>query len=499
MKQREKFGSRLGFILVSAGCAVGLGNVWKFPYICGQYGGAVFILVYLLFLLMLGLPILISEFSVGRGSGKGISNAFDELQPEGQKWHRFKWAGMAGNYLLMMFYSMVGGWMLYYAYKSATGQLAGLNVEQISGVFTEMKGSVPTLLLWTVIAVLLSFGICSLGMKNGVEKITKVMMCLLIVLMVVLAVHSLILKGAGEGVRFYLVPDFSKVKENGIGEMIFAAMSHAFFTLSVGMGSMEIFGSYLEKKNTIVSEAINVVLVDTFVAITAGLIIIPACFAFGIEPDAGPSLLFLTLPTVFSNMVGGRIWGTCFFIFMSFAALSTIVAVFENILSFYMDGLHWERGKAVKLNIVLIIALSIPAILGYNVLSGIQPIGAGSNIMDLEDFLVSYNLLPLGSLIFVFFCTRKNGWGWDNFLKEANTGKGLKLKQGLRFYMSYILPLIVIVVYLYGYYGTFEKQGTTALIGWMAFAVLLLLSTLGIALGLSKKKSKNEQELVIDE
>lgn len=488
MKGREKFGSRLGFILVSAGCAVGLGNVWKFPYICGQYGGAVFILIYLLFLLMLGLPILICEFSVGRGSGKGISNAFNDLQPEGQKWQSFKWAGMAGNYLLMMFYSMVGGWMLYYAYKTATGQLTGLNVDQITGVFDTMKESVPTLFFWTVVAVVLAFGICSLGMKNGVEKITKIMMSLLIVLMVVLAGHSLVLKGAEEGLRFYLVPDFSLVKENGIGNMVFAAMSHAFFTLSVGMGSMEIFGSYLEKKNTIASEAVNVVLVDTFVAITAGLIIIPACFAFGIKPDAGPSLLFLTLPSVFSNMPGGRIWGTCFFVFMSFAALSTIIAVYENILSFYMDGLQWKRRKAIKLNIVLIIVLSLPAILGYNVLSHIQPLGAGSNIMDLEDFLVSYNILPLGSMIFVLFCTRKNGWGWDRFLQEANTGKGICVKQGLRFYMSVILPLIIAIVYLKGYYDFFVGQGVVVLAFWMIFAIVLLFLIWAISFGKLKSK-----------
>lgn len=488
MKGREKFGSRLGFILVSAGCAVGLGNVWKFPYICGQYGGAVFILVYLLFLLMLGLPILICEFSVGRGSGKGISNAFDELQPEGQKWQRFKWAGMAGNYLLMMFYSMVGGWMLYYAYKTATGQLTGLNVDQITGVFDMMKESVPTLIFWTVVAVVLAFGICSLGMKNGVEKITKIMMSLLIVLMVVLAGHSLVLKGAGEGLRFYLIPDFSQVQKNGIGNMVFAAMSHAFFTLSVGMGSMEIFGSYLEKKNTIASEAVNVVLVDTFVAITAGFIIIPACFAFGIKPDAGPSLLFLTLPSVFSDMPGGRIWGTCFFVFMSFAALSTIIAVYENILSFYMDGLQWERKKAIKLNIVLIIVLSLPAILGYNVLSHIQPLGAGSNIMDLEDFLVSYNILPLGSMIFVLFCTRKNGWGWDRFLQEANTGKGICVKQVLRFYMSVILSLIIVIVYLKGYYDFFVGQGIVVLTFWMIFAIVLLFLIWTISFGKVKRK-----------
>ena len=498
MEKRETFGSRLGFILVAAGCAVGLGNVWKFPYICGQYGGAAFILVYLGFLAMLGLPILVCEFSVGRGSGKGISNAFDDLQPKGQKWHRFKWAGMAGNYLLMMFYSMVGGWMLYYAYLSATGKLTGVDIEQIQGVFNGMVSSPATLLLWTIIAVFLSFAVCSLGVKNGVEKITKVMMCLLIGLMLILAVNSIFLEGASEGVRFYLVPDFSAVKENGIGNMVFAAMSHAFFTLSIGMGSMEIFGSYLEKKNTITSEAINVVLVDTFVAITAGLIIIPACFAYGINPDAGPSLLFLTLPRVFSNMPFGRVWGTCFFVFMSFAALSTIIAVYENILSFYMDGLHWKRGKAIKLNVVLIILLSIPAILGFNVLSGIAPLGSGTNIMDLEDFLVSYNLLPLGSLIFVFFCTRKNGWGWDNFLQEANIGKGLRVKQGLRFYVSYILPLIVSVVYLKGYYDMFSGDNYTfgELVGWMIFAVVLLGLCFWISMGLftGKENAKDTKK-----
>lgn len=495
MKKRETFGSRLGFILVAAGCAIGLGNVWKFPYICGEYGGAAFILIYLLFLLMLGLPILICEFTVGRGSGKGISNAFDDLQKEGQCWHRFKWAGMAGNYLLMMFYSMVGGWMLYYAYLSATGKLSGVSGEQIQATFDGMVASPSTLILWTVLAVLISFAVCSLGMKNGVEKITKVMMCLLIGLMLVLAVNSLLLKGAGEGVRFYLIPNLNSIKENGIGNTVFAAMSHAFFTLSIGMGSMEIFGSYLEKKNTIASEAINVVLVDTFVAITAGLIIIPACFAYGISPDKGPSLLFLTLPSVFNNMPLGRVWGTCFFIFMSFAALSTIIAVYENILSFYMDGLHWKRGKAIKLNIVLILVLSLPAILGFNVLSGFAPLGAGTNIMDLEDFLVSYNLLPLGSLVFVFFCTRKNGWGWENFLREANTGKGVHVKKGLCFYMRVILPLIVSVIYLKGYYDMFAGKSKTELVGWMTFAVALLGLTFAISFGLFAKKEDCKEEV----
>lgn len=474
MEKREKFGSRLGFILVSAGCAVGLGNVWKFPYICGQYGGAAFILIYLLFLLVLGLPILICEFAVGRGSGKGISKAFDSLEQKGQKWHLVKWAGMAGNYLLMMFYSMVGGWMLYYMYKTAIGELDGMDTTQVENVFNQMLQSKETMIFWTIVAIFISFGICALGMKNGVEKVTKVMMSILIVLMVVLACHSLTLKGAMEGVRFYLVPNFSLVQENGMGNVIFAAMTHAFFTLSVGMGSMEIFGSYIGKDHTLFSEAGNIVIVDTFVALMAGFIIIPSCFAYGVEPGKGPSLLFITLPNVFNHMPAGRLWGTLFFLFMSFASLSTIIAVYENILSFYMDGLHWKRGKAIRLNVVLIILLSLPAVLGYNVLSGIQPLGQGTTIMDLEDFLVSYNILPLGSLVFVLFCTRKNGWGWKGFVEEANSGKGKKIKDGLRFYMSYILPSIIVIVYLKGYYDTFCKMGTGALIGWMAFAIVLL-------------------------
>lgn len=494
MEKREKFGSRLGFILVSAGCAVGLGNVWKFPYICGQYGGAAFIVIYLLFLLALGLPILICEFAVGRGSGKGISKAFDTLEKKGQKWHMLKWAGMAGNYLLMMFYSMVGGWMLYYMYKMASGGLEGMDAAQIENVFNQMLQSKETLILFTIIAIVVSFGICALGMKNGVEKVTKVMMSILIVLMVVLAVHSLVLKGAMKGVQFYLVPNFALVKENGIGNVIFAAMTHAFFTLSVGMGSMEIFGSYIGKEHTLSSEAGNIVIVDTFVALMAGFIIIPACFAYGVEPGAGPSLLFITLPNVFNNMIGGRIWGTLFFLFMSFASLSTIIAVYENILSFYMDGLGWKREKAIRVNVVLIILLSLPAILGYNVLSGIQPLGDGTTIMDLEDFLVSYNILPLGSMVFVLFCTRKNGWGWNEFLKEANTGKGRKLTNGLRFYMSYILPAIIVIVYLKGYYDTFCNMGIGTLIGWMVFALVLLglITWISFCVPVEKEDKKGE-------
>ena len=329
---REKFGSRLGFILVSAGCAVGLGNVWKFPYICGEYGGAAFIVIYLFFLVALGLPIMISEFAVGRASRRGVAKAYDVLEPEGMKWHRFKWSGIAGSYILMMFYTMVGGWMIYYAYRLATGKLNGLNSDGVKNAFSQMLGSAGTMTLWMLIAIFLSFGVCILGLQNGIEKITKVMMAVLIVLMVVLAIHSVLLPDASEGLRFYLIPNFKDMAKKGIGTVVFAAMTHAFFTLSVGIGAMEIFGSYMKKDRSLTGEATSIMLLDTFVALMAGIIIIPACFAYGVKPDAGPSLLFITLPNLFNHMPGGRIWGTAFFIFMSFAALSTIIAVFENIL-----------------------------------------------------------------------------------------------------------------------------------------------------------------------
>lgn len=484
---REKFGSRLGFILVSAGCAVGLGNVWKFPYICGEYGGAAFIVIYLLFLVALGLPIMICEFAVGRRSQEGISEAFDVLEPKGTSWHKLKWAGMMGSYLLMMFYTMVGGWMLYYAYKMATGKLAGLDNVGVKKAFTDMQGSASTMTFWMVLAVVISFVVCIFGLKNGIEKVTKVMMAVLITLMVVLAIHSVILPNASEGLKFYLVPDFKEMAKKGIGTVVFAAMTHAFFTLSVGMGTMEIFGSYLGKERSLTGEATSIMLLDTFVALMAGIIIIPACFAYGVKPDAGPSLLFITLPNLFNHMSGGRIWGTAFFIFMSFAALSTIIAVFENILSFYMDMLGWERKKAVWLNVVLVIVLSLPAVLGYNLLSGIEPIGVGSSIMDLEDFIVSYNILPLGSMIFVLFCVRKNGWRFENFLEEANTGKGARFPRWLGAYMSYVLPLIIAVVYLKGYYDTFAPMGKNVLLCWMFVAAMLL----GVIFWITSRRPKD--------
>lgn len=494
MEKREKFTSRLGFILVSAGCAVGIGNVWKFPYICGQYGGAAFILIYLMFLLILGLPILVCEFSIGRSSKFGMGKAFEMLEPKGSKWHNLKWISILGSFLLMMFYTMVGGWMMYYAYLEATGKMVGFNSEGVANVFSNMLSNPQVMTLWAVIAIIISFGICALGVKNGVEKITKVMMSCLVVLIVVLAIHSFMLPDASKGIEFYLVPDFKSVMKQGLGTAVFAAMSHAFFTLSIGIGAMEIFGSYLDKTKKITGEAISIILLDTFVALMAGFIIIPACFSFGVQPDSGPSLLFVTLPNLFNNMAGGRIWGTLFFIFMSFAALSTIVAVFENIIAMFMDMKGWDRKKSVIVNFVLITLLSLPAILGFNLLSSFQPLGSGTSVMDLEDFLVSYNLLPLGSLLFVMFCVRKNGWGFDNFIKEANTGSGIDFPIWIRTYMQYILPLIVTIIYLKGYYDFFKPQGIGMLIGWMCFAVILLMVIFGISIFTGKNNIKEIEE-----
>lgn len=476
MNEREHFGSRLGFILVSAGCAVGLGNVWKFPYMCGQYGGAAFILIYLIFLAALGFPIMVCEFSVGRASQKSCATSFKVLEPEGTKWHNFGYFGIAGNYLLMMFYTVVAGWMMYYCYRCFMGEFTGkaLTTAEVAAKFEEMTGSAGVLTFWTILAILTAFSICSFGVQKGVEKITKIMMTFLLILIVVLAVNSLRLSGASEGVKFYLVPDFGDMVGKGIGNVVFGAMSQAFFTLSIGIGSMAIFGSYLGKSRSLAGETINITLLDTFVALMAGLIIIPACFSFGIEPEAGPSLIFITLPNVFNQMPGGRIWGTLFFLFLSFAALSTVIAVFENIISFAIDLWGWNRKKAVVINIAATILLSLPCILGFNVLSLLQPLGPGTNIMDLEDFLVSNNLLPLGSLVYLTFCTRKNGWGWDNFMKEANAGRGIGFPKGLQFYMSYILPIIIIVIYLKGYYDMFSPKGLHYLIPWMCVAFLFL-------------------------
>lgn len=472
--KREKFGSRLGFILVSAGCAIGIGNVWKFPYMCGEFGGAAFIVIYLVFLLILGIPVLTCEFAIGRGSGRSVAAGFERLEPEGTSWHVTKWVGIVGSYLLMMFYTTVGGWMIYYCYRSIMGEFAGASAEKVSAGFSDMLGSAPVMAFWTVLICVVGFAVCQFGIQKGIERVSKIMMSLLMVIMLVLAVHSIFLKGAGEGIRFYLVPDFGRMLEMGIGNVIFGAMSQAFFTLSIGIGAMMIFGSYIGKERSLAGEAVSITALDTFVALMAGFIIIPSCFAFGIEPGAGPSLIFITIPNIFAQMPGGRIWSALFFLFLTFAAFTTIVAVFENIISFDMDIFGWSRNKSVLVSAALVIVLSMPCVLGFNVLSGFEPLGPGTNIMDLEDFVVSNNLLPLGSLGYVLFCTRKNGWGWDNFLKEANSGKGLGFPKALKGYISYVLPMIIIVIYLKGYYDKFVSQGAAVLTGWMAAAVLFL-------------------------
>ena len=453
MNNRERFSSRLGFILISAGCAVGLGNVWRFPYITGQYGGAAFVLI---FLVLLGLPIMVMEFSVGRASQKSAARSFHVLEPAGTKWHLQGYACMAGNYLLMMFYTTVGGWMAAYIFKTLTGEFKGLDSDGVAAVFNDMLARPGYMTFWMVLVVLLSFFICSLGLQKGVERITKAMMSCLFLILLILCIRSVTLPGASEGLRFYLIPDFTRFTENGVGNTIFAAMGQAFFTLSLGIGAMAIFGSYIGKDHTLTGETINICLLDTLVAFLAGLIIFPSCFAFGVDPGQGPGLVFITLPNIFNQMVGGRIFGVLFFVFMTFAAQSTIIAVFENIISFSMDLFGTSRKKTVLINGIAIILLSLPCVFGFNIWSGFQPMGAGSTIQDLEDFIVSNNLLPLGSMVYLLFCTSRYGWGWKNFLAEADTGKGVKFPAWARVYVSYILPLIVLFIFIMGYYQKFK-------------------------------------------
>ena len=456
MNNRERFSSRLGFILISAGCAVGLGNVWRFPYITGQYGGAAFVLVYLIFLVLLGLPIMVMEFAVGRASQKSAARSFHVLEPAGTKWHLQGYACMAGNYLLMMFYTTVGGWMAAYIFKTLTGEFKGLDSDGVAAVFNDMLARPGYMTFWMVLVVLLSFFICSLGLQKGVERITKAMMSCLFLILLILCIRSVTLPGASEGLRFYLIPDFIRFTENGVGNTIFAAMGQAFFTLSLGIGAMAIFGSYIGKDRSLTGETINICLLETLVAFLAGLIIFPSCFAFGVDPGQGPGLVFITLPNIFNQMVGGRIFGVLFFVFMTFAAQSTIIAVFENIISFSMDLFGTSRKKTVLINGIAIILLSLPCVFGFNIWSGFQPMGAGSTIQDLEDFIVSNNLLPLGSMVYLLFCTSRYGWGWKNFLAEADTGKGVKFPAWARVYVSYILPLIVLFIFIMGYYQKFK-------------------------------------------
>lgn len=455
MKEREKLGSRLGFILISAGCAIGIGNVWKFPYMAGQGGGGAFVLFYLIFLLMLGLPIMTMEFAVGRASQKSPVKAYYALEKPGQKWHIHGYITLIGCYLLMMFYTTVAGWMLHYFYLTAAGNFIGLDSEAVSGQFNTMLSQPLVMGFWMVVVVIAGILVCSIGLQNGLEKVTKVMMISLLLIMIVLAVNSFFMDGAKEGLSFYLIPDFGRMEEIGIIKTITGAMNQAFFTLSLGIGAMAIFGSYIGKERSLLGESLNIALLDTFVAITSGLIIFPACFTFNVDQTSGPGLIFITLPNIFNHIPMGRLWGSLFFVFMSFAAFSTILAVFENIISCGMELTGWSRKKSSFVNAIAIILLSIPCVLGYNLWSWDGFAVFGGAVLDFEDFLVSNLFLPLGSLVYLLFCTRRYGWGWKNFTTEANTGKGLKMQNWMRGYITYILPLIVLFIFFFGLYDKF--------------------------------------------
>ena len=452
MKERESFGSRLGFILVSAGCAIGIGNVWKFPYLAGENGGGLFVLFYFIFLLIMGVPVMSMELAIGRRSRKSGAEGFREIEKKGSKWHIVGYTSIIGCYLLMMFYTSVAGWMISYFWKFLSGSFSSsMDKSSVSSVFTGMLSSTSDSLVFMTLSVVIGMGVCALGLKNGVEKITKVMMMGLLALIIILAIHSLTLPGAMEGLKFYLVPSIGTLKEKGVLSVVVAAMNQAFFTLSLGICAMEIFGTYMSKENTLFSEAFRISLLDTFVAVVSGLIIFPSCFSFSISPDAGPSLIFVTLPNVFINMKGGRVWGTLFFVFMSFAALSTVIAVFENIIASFMDNYKWSRRKSVVINFISILLLSLPCALENNLLKGVTILG-NKGVLDSWDFLVSNLLLPLGSIAIILFCVWRNGWGWNEYLKEANTGKGIKMpgSKAVKIYLGVVLPILVFTVMILG-------------------------------------------------
>ena len=452
MKERESFGSRLGFILVSAGCAIGIGNVWKFPYLAGENGGGLFVLFYFIFLLIMGVPVMSMELAIGRRSRKSGAEGFREIERKGSKWHIIGYTSIIGCYLLMMFYTSVAGWMISYFWKFLSGSFSSsMDKSAVSSVFTGMLSSTSDSLVFMTLSVVIGMGVCALGLKNGVEKITKVMMMGLLALIIILAIHSLTLPGAMEGLKFYLVPSIGTLKEKGVLSVVVAAMNQAFFTLSLGICAIEIFGTYMSKENTLFSEAFRISLLDTFVAVVSGLIIFPSCFSFSISPDAGPSLIFVTLPNVFINMKGGRVWGTLFFVFMSFAALSTVIAVFENIIASFMDNYKWSRKKSVVINFISILLLSLPCALENNLLKGVTILG-NKGVLDSWDFLVSNLLLPLGSIAIILFCVWRNGWGWNEYLKEANTGKGIKMpgSKAVKMYLGVVLPILVFTVMILG-------------------------------------------------
>ncbi len=447
--KRESFGSRIGFILVSAGCAIGIGNVWKFPYLAGANGGGIFVLFYLLFLVIMGIPVLTMELAVGRGSKQSVVQGYKALEPKGSKWHLHGWVCIAGCFLLMMYYTTVAGWMLSYFVKFLFGTFNDVATDAVDGVFGAMLGNPMEMTLAMIVVVLGGFMVCSLGLQKGIEKITVWMMTALLILIVVLAVHSIILPGAGEGLKFYLLPSMERASEVGLSTVITSAMNQAFFTLSLGIASMEIFGSYMTDEYTLAGESVRICVLDTFVAIVSGLIIFPACFSFNVQPDAGPSLIFITLPRVFINMAGGRIWGTLFFLFMTFASFSTVIAVFENLIAPCIDTFGWDRKKAVIVCCIAMLICSMPCVLGYNLWSNIHPL-PGKDILDTEDFIVSNLLLPIGALIYLMFCVSKWGWGFDKYLAECNKGEGLKMPAGLKPYFQFVLPILILVILIQG-------------------------------------------------
>lgn len=448
--KRESFKSRLGFLLVSAGCAIGIGNVWRFPYVTGQNGGGIFVLFYLIFLVIMGLPVLTMELAVGRASRKSAVLGYKALEKKGSKWHIHGWVAIFGCCMLMMYYTTVSGWMVTYFFKFLTGSFkSGMTTEDTAQAFSNLLGDPKQMAFWMILTVVVGFFVCSRGLQNGLEKISKFMMTALLLLIVVLAVHSLTLSNAAEGVKFYLVPNTEAVAAVGLKNVITAAMNQSFFTLSLGVAAMEIFGSYMGKDHTLAGEGVRICALDTFVAIMAGLIIFPACFSYNVEVNAGPSLIFITLPNVFINMSGGRIWGSLFFLFMTFASFSTVIAVFENIMSFCMDMFGWSRNKAALINCIVILIASLPCVLGYNVWSNLHLIG-GRDVLDSEDFIVSNLLLPIGSLIYLLFCVTKWGWGFEKYCEEANTGDGIKISKKLRPYFQFILPILIVFILIQG-------------------------------------------------
>lgn len=448
-KKRDSFGSRIGFILVSAGCAIGIGNVWKFPYVTGNNGGAVFVLFYLVFLILMGIPVMTMELAVGRAGKKSAVMAYKALEKPGSKWHIHGWFCMIGCYLLMMYYTTVSGWMLSYFCKYASGTFDGISENGVADVFTNMLADPVEMGIFMAVTVVAGFAVLSFGVQKGLERVTTIMMTGLLLLIIVLAVHSLTLSNAGEGLKFYLYPDWQRAKEQGIMNVIAAAMNQAFFTLSLGVGAIEIFGSYMSRDNAITGEAVRICALDTFVALISGLIIFPACFSFGVQPDQGPSLIFVTLPRIFNVMPGGRIWGALFFVFMTFASFSTVTAVFENLIAFLTDSFNISRGKAIVFNLIFLLIASIPCVLGYNIWSSLHIIGA-RDVLDSEDFIVSNILLPLGSLIFLLFCVLKAGWGYDAFLKEANEGTGMKMSARFLPFFKFVLPVLILIIFITG-------------------------------------------------